>query len=151
MKKCCFIGHRKVENERELEELLEKCLQRLIDEGVREFLFGSRSEFDTLCHRQVTKLKEKYPDIKRIAYTCKSEYACNPEEKEETERWLEKVTKRKVEINAYEGKEQSERLQKAGKASYVERNEDLINASDYCVFYYNAYYDIKPNFKTRKG
>ena len=34
----------------------------------------------------------------------------------------------------------SDRLWSAGKASYVERNQDMINASDYCVFYYNENY-----------
>ena len=34
----------------------------------------------------------------------------------------------------------SDRLWSAGKASYVERNQDMINASDYCVFYYNPQY-----------
>ena len=34
----------------------------------------------------------------------------------------------------------SVRLWSAGKASYVERNQDMINASDYCVFYYNPEY-----------
>ena len=28
-------------------------------------------------------------------------------------------------------------MSKAGKASYVERNQDMINERDYCVFYYN--------------
>ena len=34
----------------------------------------------------------------------------------------------------------SDRLWSAGKASYVERNQDMINASDYCVFYYDPQY-----------
>ena len=34
----------------------------------------------------------------------------------------------------------SDRLWSAGKASYVKRNQDMINASDYCVFYYNEHY-----------
>ena len=34
----------------------------------------------------------------------------------------------------------SDALWSAGKASYVERNQDMINASDYCVFYYDPQY-----------
>ena len=34
----------------------------------------------------------------------------------------------------------SDRLWSAGKASYVERNQDMINASNYCVFYYDENY-----------
>ena len=28
----------------------------------------------------------------------------------------------------------------AGKASYIERNQAMINNSDYCIFYYNENY-----------
>ena len=34
----------------------------------------------------------------------------------------------------------SDRIWSAGKASYVERNQDMIDASDYCVCYYNEHY-----------
>lgn len=139
-KKCCFIGHRKIEKTDELIKKIDGCLQVLIDEGVRIFLFGSKSEFDTLCYERVAKLKERYPDIKRIAYTCKSEYACKVTEKEKIEDIARKVTKKEVTLKEYEGEEQSKRLARAGKASYVERNEDMLNASDYCVFYYNPQY-----------
>lgn len=40
----------------------------------------------------------------------------------------------------YDGEMLSDRLWSAGKASYVERNQDMINASDYCVFYYDPDY-----------
>ena len=149
-KKCCFIGHRKVEKSEELLSRLDECLQKLIDDGVRIFLFGSRSEFDTLCYRQVTKLKEKYPDIKRIAYTCKSEYACKSEEKESLEQALMSTTKRNESLKDYEGAVRAKRLERAGKASYVERNEDMINASEYGVFYYNPNY-LPPKRKQSKS
>ena len=32
----------------------------------------------------------------------------------------------------------------AGKASYVERNQAMIDNSDYCVFYYDSSYQPKP-------
>ena len=28
------------------------------------------------------------------------------------------------------------RVERAGKASYVERNQEMIDASDFCIFYY---------------
>ena len=61
------------------------------------------------------------------------------EEKEERERARE-VTKRDIKYKDYDGAMMSNRLWSAGKASYVERNQDMINASDYCVFYYNENY-----------
>ena len=33
-----------------------------------------------------------------------------------------------------------ERIENAGVARYVERNQEMINASDYCIFYYNPDY-----------
>ncbi len=41
----------------------------------------------------------------------------------------------------------SERVKKAGKASYVERNQDMINDSDICVFFYKEEY--KPELDNR--
>ena len=31
-------------------------------------------------------------------------------------------------------------MEKAGKASYVERNQEMINQSDYCIVYYDDNY-----------
>ena len=31
-------------------------------------------------------------------------------------------------------------MEKAGKASYVERNQEMINKSDFCVIYYDENY-----------
>ena len=67
-------------------------------------------------------------------YTCRSEYACMKDEKEDRERIARAVTKRDIKCKDYDGVQQSERIYSAGKASYVERNQDMINESDYCVF-----------------
>ena len=82
-------------------------------------------------------------------YTCRSEYACMKDEKEERERIARAVTKRDIKYKDYDGEMMSDRLWSAGKASYVERNQDMINASDYCVFYYNPYY-LPPKRKQSK-
>ncbi len=37
----------------------------------------------------------------------------------------------------------------AGRASYVERNQAMINDSDFCIFYYNKNYI--PKTKTKSG
>ena len=140
-KVCCFIGHRKIEKSLELKQRVEETIKDLIqNKCVNTFLFGSRSEFDDLCHSIVTELQKNNPQIKRIMYTCRSEYACMKEEKEERERIARAVTKRHITYKDYDGSIMSDRLWSAGKASYVERNQDMINASDYCVFYYNENY-----------
>ena len=140
-KVCCFIGHRKIKNGVELTQRVKETIRDLIEnKGVNTFLFGSRSEFDDLCHSIVTELQKNNPQIKRIMYTCRSEYACMKEEKEERERIAREVTKRDIKYKDYDGAMMSDRLWSAGKASYVERNQDMINASDYCVFYYDENY-----------
>ena len=74
-KVCCFIGHRKIEKSIELKQRVKDVINDLIEnKGVITFLFGSRSEFDDLCHSIVTDLQKNNPQIKRIIYTCQSEY-----------------------------------------------------------------------------
>lgn len=141
MKKCCFIGHRNVTASAELIKKIDFCIKELIEEnGVRIFLFGSRSKFDTLCHERVTEMQKLYPDIRRIAFVCKSEYACLVGEKENLERIAREVSKQNVFLQEYEEIQKSEKVFNAGKASYVERNQEMINQSDYCVFFYNSAY-----------
>ena len=132
-KVCCFIGHRKIEKSVELTHRVRDAINDLIEnKRVTTFLFGSRSEFDDLCHSIVTDLQKNNPQIKRIMYTCRSEYACMKEEKEERERIAREVTKRDIKYKDYDGAMMSDRLWSAGKASYVERNQDMINASVLC-------------------
>ena len=64
---CCFIGHRQIENKSYLYEQLKLCVQNLITKSnITTFLFGSRSEFNNLCWKVVTELKDIYPHIKRV-------------------------------------------------------------------------------------
>ena len=64
---CCFFGHRKIKETNELKKTVYDAVEDLIkNKGVNIFLFGSKSQFDDLCHNIVTELKEKYPHIKRI-------------------------------------------------------------------------------------
>ena len=64
---CCFFGHRKITETDELKSNLYSEIEKLIiNEKVNTFLFGSKSQFDDLCHTIVTELKEKYPYIKRV-------------------------------------------------------------------------------------
>ena len=61
----CFIGHRKVEN-KEIKESLTTLILSLIDKGADTFLFGSKSEFDSLSWEVVTKIRHKFPTLKRV-------------------------------------------------------------------------------------
>ena len=43
-------------------------------------------------------------------------------------------------LEHYEGTYFPNHMEKAGKASYVERNQEMINKSDFCVIYYDENY-----------
>lgn len=140
-KTCCFIGHRKIEITEELESEIYAYAENLIlKHNVQRFLFGSKSEFDFLCHKIITTLKEKYPFIKRIRYTCKSETATLENEREKDEKMFSLLKNYNVILCSVEEEFEYKGKYTAGKASYVERNNALIDDSDYCLFYYNEKY-----------
>ena len=124
---CCFFGHRKIDKTSELIERLTKAIEVLITENeVDVFYFGSKSEFDDLCHKVATGLREKYPHIKRVY--VRSAFQHIPD-------WYEDSL-----LEHYEDTYFPEHMSKAGKASYVERNQEMINKSDFCVFFYDENY-----------
>ena len=64
---CCFLGHRKINETEELKAKLIEMIEIMIEERkVDTFLFGSKSQFNSLCLELVTEIKEKYPHIKRV-------------------------------------------------------------------------------------
>ena len=133
---CCFFGHRKIDKMPELIERLTKEIEVLITEkDVKIFYFGSKSEFDDLCHKIVTDLKEKYPHIKRIY--VRSAFQHIPD-------WYEESL-----LKHYEGTYFPEHMENAGRASYVERNQEMINHSKFCVVYYDKNY-LPPRRKNSK-
>ena len=88
-KVCCFIGHRRIDLTKELEEKTKNVVEDLIiNKKVTTFLFGSKSEFDSLCHKIVTDLKDKYPHIKRVVYTCKSQGCTLESEKQNGNKFI---------------------------------------------------------------
>ncbi len=124
---CCFFGHRKIEDTEELRTKIIETIEKLIvDENIDTFLFGSKSQFDSLCHELVTKIKEKYPHIKRVF--VRAEYPFIDE------------NYRAFLLENYEDTYFPEHMINAGKASYVERNCKMIDKSRVCVVYYNPDY-----------
>lgn len=124
---CCFFGHRKINLTEDLKSKLRVTMEKLIvDEKVDMFLFGSRSDFDDLCYEIVTELKEKHPHIKRVY--VRAEYPFIDE------------SYRNYILESYEDTYYPERMENAGRASYVERNQEMINQSDVCVVYYDENY-----------
>ena len=119
-KTCCFIGHRKYENEYALKERLFNQVKALIDDGFDTFLFGSRSSFDSLCYYVVSSLKEDHP-LKRIYVRAEFPYIS-----EDYRSYL---------LEYYDVTYFPEKVIDAGKASYVERNAEMIDKSDIVILY----------------
>ena len=139
--KCCFIGHRKIIETQELKQRLQKTIEILIKENnVKTFIFGSRSEFDFLCHQIVSNLMSIYPTIERVVYTCKSEFAVLKQDKTKLEQIFSNAFKQDIILCEYEKEIEYKTKYTSGKASYIERNKAMIDESDYCIFYYDENY-----------
>ncbi len=120
----CFFGHRTIKETDELKAKLIEIIQKLIiDEKVDTFLFGSKSRFNSLCLEVVTEIKEKYPHIKRVY--VRAEY---PYISEHYKNYL---------LENYEDTYYPEKIMNSGRASYVERNYEMIDNSYYCIVYYD--------------
>ena len=122
----CFIGHRTIEKNEKLVCALKETVLELINIGVATFLFGSMSEFNNLSWEVVTKVKKEYPHIKRVYVRSAYQY-------------LDKAYKEYL-LESYEETYFPEKVENAGKYSYVERNCEMIDNATYCVFYYNENY-----------
>lgn len=147
---CSFFGHRKIEETEGLKIYLQSVIINLIEnEDVKTFLFGSRSDFDFLCHVIVTDLRERYPQIQRHAYTCRSESCTLEKERAYWEKIYSQFQKQPVVLLGVEKEVEHKTKYEAGRASYVERNQAMINDSDFCIFYYNK--DYIPPTKTNSG
>lgn len=121
---CCFFGHRTVNETEELKAKLIEIIEKLIaDEKVDTFLFGSKSCFNNLCLEAVTEIKEKHRHIKRVY--VRAEY---PYIDEQYKNYL---------LQNYEDTYYPEKIMNSGRASYVERNYEMIDNSQFCIVYYD--------------
>lgn len=131
---CSFFGHRDTPDTKEMREKVRKTVEYLIVEnGVDTFLFGSRSTFDMLCHIVVTQLKQKYPYIIRAAYLCKHETVCLVGKGAQTQHSLKQLTGQDVYCGEYEEVKRCEKVDMAGRACYVERNQWMIDDSNFVI------------------
>jgi len=127
LRTCCFFGHRKINETPELMVRLKETIEDLIvNKEIHTFLFGSKSEFNNLCYKTVSGMKEKYPHVERIY--VRAAYA---DISDEYTSFL---------LEHYEGTYYPEKMRGVGKAAYVERNQEMINQSLFCVVYYDENY-----------
>ena len=123
MNTCCFLGHRTIHITNELKyKLLETVEWLITDKAVDTFLFGSKSQFNTICHEIVSQAREKHPHIKRIY--VRAEF---PNISDSYKAYL---------LESYEDSYYPERIIGSGRAVYVERNFEIIDHSEFCIFYY---------------
>ncbi len=121
-KTCCFIGHRKVADKEQTRVKLVEVIENLISENFNTFLFGDEGEFSRLCQSVLQEEKNKYPHIKRVFVRGKFPYIS-----EEYENYL---------LEDCEETYFPQKAINAGRAVYIERNCEMIDKSDICVFYY---------------
>ena len=126
---CCFLGHREISETQELKLRLYCIIEKLINQDVDTFLFGSKSRFDSLCYEVVCALKEKYPHIKRIY--VRAEY---PEINTEYCEFL---------LQKYDDTYFPKEALSSGRYAYIKRNRHMIDKSLYCVFYCRENYSPK--------
>lgn len=125
---CCFIGHRDAQDTTQLRRQLYDLAEDLIvNHHVDTFLFGSKSRFNTVCYEQTTKLKTMYPHIKRVYVRAEFPQICD-----DYKAYL---------LERYEDTYYPEQAVKAGKAVYIKRNQAMIRASRFCVFYFQKDHD----------
>lgn len=134
--KVCFIGHRKIENEKKLTEKIYEVVHDLIQKGADTFLFGSRSEFDAVCRKVVTQLRKSYPFMKRIY--VRAEYPDID------------LSYRIYILKFFEDTYFPDTLLRAGRSVYIKRNQAMIDDSDVCIFYYNGEYSPPPARQKRQ-
>lgn len=117
-----FIGHRDIEDRGGVYKKIRAVMHELIVYRAAEvFLFGSRSDFDSLCVKAAKELKSEFPQIKRIYIRAECPVISD--------------SYREYRLEDYDDTFFPESLQGAGKAVYVERNKLMIDSADVCVFY----------------
>ena len=65
------------------------------------------------------------------------------------EKIYSKILNQEIHLLGFEEEFEHKTKYTAGRASYVERNQAMINDSDFCVFFYNKNY--VPTTKTNSG
>ena len=120
---CCFIGHRKVEDRDYIFDQVKRCIENLIiNSNINTFLFGSRSQFADICLQVVTQLKSEYPNLIRVYLRAEYEYISADYEK-----YL---------LEIFDKTSYSKKAHNANRLVYIKRDEELIDNSYFCIFYY---------------
>lgn len=135
--KVCVIGHRKVVHKEQVkEEFLENI--KIIKNHCNKLdcLFGSKSEFNDLCYDVIDNLKKEQIGIRSVFYRCKHETAWLYGQ-DVVDHNLVSFINNESTFDRYDEIILSEHLLKTTKNSYIQRNFNMIDNSDICIFYYD--------------
>lgn len=121
--KIVFLGHRKIENREIIRSITTAVIAKLIAQGADTFLFGSRSEFDSLCHEIVSEFKRNNPQLKRVYVRAEYEFISDD--------YIAYLLER------FESTFFPKEVSNAGRAAYVKRNQVMIDLCDLAVIYYD--------------
>lgn len=72
--------------------------------------------------------------------TCKSELCFLESDREEMEKFYSRALKKEIHLQGFEEEVEHKTKYTSGKASYVERNQAMIDLCDFCVFYFDEHY-----------
>jgi len=120
---CSFFGHRDVNVTPELEQKTTVEIEKVINNGCHIFYFGGYGDFDDLCYKIVTHIKEERPDLNIQRIYCVSQ-----------ERYLRK----KVRYFNKEDYDEITYLMPSFEGWYKSiyyRNCAMIDNSNYIIFY----------------
>ena len=87
--------------------------------------------------------KKKYSHICRVAYLCKHETACLVGAGTSLKQKIKDLTGRDDYVGEYEEIKKSDRVNSAGRVSYVERNQWMVDESDITFIHIDKGYCIK--------
>lgn len=130
-----IIGHRKVQDKEDVVGRLYDVLTDLIEkEDASTFLFGSKSQFDSLCWTVVTEMQKIYPHIRRVY--VRAEYEC-------VAKFYEDYL-----LENYEETYYPDKVSGSNELCYVIRNACMIERCDVLLTYYDVNY-VPPQKKSK--
>lgn len=123
-KSCAFFGHRNIVVTDSLQEQITKTIiEKIENENFSVFYFGGLGDFDDLCYKIVTKLKNEYKSIQRIFCLYDSKHISY--NKRPT--WLKN--------EEYEDYIYLEPTFNGWYKRIFFRNLEIVNLSDFIIFY----------------
>ena len=137
-KTCSFFGHRDCKlSSDDIIRLRDTIEKLIIKHNVKEFLFGRESNFDRLSFNICLDIKMDFPEISLVYVRAKNEYP--------NKDFVDKI------LELYDDTYFPKSVHNAGKYCYIKRNIDMIDNSDYCIFYYlDRDYSFSKDFFTHK-